>query len=224
MSAVLSPPAADPVDANARTQSCLRAVLDAMARPGRVIALPHRATAGLQPPSARAGRPTMSLATAALLRALPDADSTLRLEASLASDEARGWLRRQGVGREAAPGDAAAITVVRADELAVEHWRGLGMGDDEATAACATLIIDLAMLSGTGESARAMVPAPMRVLSLRGPGIDGERLMSVSQVPLAFWKHRIAVQSLAPDGFEILMASGCWIAALPRTTLLAIEQ
>ena len=59
-------------------------------------------------------------------------------------------------------------------------------------------------------------------LSLRGPGVPGERLIDVAGVPSSVWVFRIALQSEFPRGFDLLLARGRDLIAIPRSTSLAL--
>lgn len=223
MTAVLAELGTTMTDPVGGTQACFRAALEALSRPGRIATLPPAATAGLQVPGARDGQAPMSEATTALLLTLLDAEATVRLHGALASDAARTFLRFYTGVREALPGEHATFTVVRARDLLPAHWQGLDLGSDEAPQRGGTLVLEVPTLAAPGVERRVSSATTATALRLRGPGIEVEHGLTTTHVPEAFWRHRIAVQRSFPRGFELFLTSGCWIAALPRSTQIELE-
>lgn len=224
MSAILADVGSGLRDTVHGTQACFRAALRALSNPGRICALPWVATAGLQVPTARDGQQPMAEATAALLLTLLDAECTLRLHGSLASDAALTWLRFHTGARQALPGESAAFTVVRAAEMAPSQWEAIDLGSDEAPQRGGTLIIEVSGLAGADEPQRMAATSPRTTLRLRGPGIEDEHLLNVSHVPELFWRYRLGLSPRYPQGFELFLASGHRLAALPRSTRMALEE
>jgi alpha-D-ribose 1-methylphosphonate 5-triphosphate synthase subunit PhnH len=192
----LAPGFAEPVTA---AQACFRGVLWALSHPGRAVALPATEDAG----PAR-----LSAATAALLLTLLDAETTVRLHGSLHDASVLAWLRFHTGTRAAGADEAAPFTVSRADQLTVALWSGLPLGSDEAPQDGGTLIVELP----------APTDAPLQRLSLRGPGVPGERLLDVAGLPPTFWQHRVALQGQFPRGFDLLLARERNVIAIPRST------
>jgi alpha-D-ribose 1-methylphosphonate 5-triphosphate synthase subunit PhnH len=223
LSAVLADVGSGLRDAVHGTQACFRTALQALSNPGRVCALPWVATAGLQVPAARDGQAPMAEATAALLLTLLDAECTLRLHGSVASDTAHAWLRFHTGVRPALPGESAGFTVVRAAEMAPSQWEAIDLGSDEAPQRGGTLIIEVPALAGTDEPQRIAATSPRATLRLRGPGIEDERVLAVSQVPASFWRYRIGLSPRFPQGFELFLTNGRCVAALPRSTRIAVS-
>jgi alpha-D-ribose 1-methylphosphonate 5-triphosphate synthase subunit PhnH len=195
-------------DAVHGAQHSFRVVLGAMARPGRVLALPAAAIDGLQPPPSRlTGRP-MSNGAAALLLTLLDAETNVHLAGSLASDAALAYLRfHTGTGL-AAEDERADFTLARAADVDSALWSRLDLGDDEVPQRGATLLVEVDALSGDTGTA----------LRLRGPGIDGEQALTVQGLSHAFWLWRERLQAHLPRGIELLLVDGVRIAAIPRST------
>jgi alpha-D-ribose 1-methylphosphonate 5-triphosphate synthase subunit PhnH len=137
---------ADPVlDA----QSCFRAVLEAMARPGRV----QRATAPAEVP------PGLSPAAAAVLLTLVDADTRLRLSAG---PEAEAWVRFHCGCRLVEDGaDFVLDPVARLPDLEA--------GTEEEPERGATLILEVEALE-EGVGWRLAGPGIRDVHRLRAPG------------------------------------------------------
>ncbi|MCW5660409.1 MAG: phosphonate C-P lyase system protein PhnH [Burkholderiaceae bacterium] len=190
-----APGFAEPVTA---TQACFRGVLWALSHPGRAAELPT--TEDARPPR-------LAAATAALLLTLLDAETTVRLHGSLRDASVLAWLRFHTGTREAATDEGAPFVAVRADQLNAALWSTLPLGSDEAPQDGCTLIVELPL----------SVDAPLQRLSLRGPGVPGERLLEVAGVPAAFWTHRVALQREFPRGFDMLLARGRDVIAIPRS-------
>jgi alpha-D-ribose 1-methylphosphonate 5-triphosphate synthase subunit PhnH len=199
-----SPGFAAPVTA---TQACFRGMLQAMSHPGRVVALPTLQDG--------AGPPRLAAASAALLLTLLDAETTVRLHGALHSESVLAWLRFHTGTRGARPGEDAAFTVVRDDQLDAALWSSVPLGSDEAPQDGGTLIVEVPAWS-------EVASAPLHRLSLRGPGIADERLVDVAGVPAAFWDHRVAMQRQFPRGFDLLLARGSDVIAIPRSTHMTV--
>jgi alpha-D-ribose 1-methylphosphonate 5-triphosphate synthase subunit PhnH len=224
VSAVLADVGGGLSDAVHGTQACFRTALHALANPGRICTLPWVATAGLQVPAARDGHVPMAEATAALLLTLQDAECTQRVHGSLASDTALAWLRFHTGVRQALPGESAAFTVMRAAEMVPSQWEAIDLGSDEAPQRGGTLIVEVPALASADEPHRLSATSARTTLRLRGPGIEDERLLTVSQVPESFWRYRMSLSPRFPQGFELFLASGHRLAALPRSTRIALED
>ena len=197
------------------TQATFRVLLDAMARPGRIGHLPGATLRGIEPlPSCLPGAP-MSVAMAALLLTLLDAETTIGLRGSFASEAAKRWLRFHTGVKEARPGSEAHV-VVRAGELGDGAWASFDCGTDEAPQRGATVLVEVDGLMATSTPDSTTV-------RLQGPGIETTQRLAVAGVPLAFWHRRIAQQAEFPRGVDLVLVSDTGIAALPRSTRIAIE-
>jgi alpha-D-ribose 1-methylphosphonate 5-triphosphate synthase subunit PhnH len=189
MSAPLAAGFADPVlDA----QRCFRAVLEAIARPGRVHRVPG-------PPESPA---PLRAAAAAVLLTLADADTPVWLDGGAAAEA---WLRfHAGCRIAAAPADAAFLLACGAPP----SLRDLDPGTEEEPHRSATLIIQVTGLrEGTG-------------WRLSGPGIEREHRLLVDGLPPGFAAEWRANHGLFPRGVDLLLCAGDRLAALPRTTAL----
>ena len=177
---------ADPV---AGAQATFRAVLDAMARPGRI----HSAGSGLEPPA------PLAPATAALLLTLADPDTPLWLDPALAP--ARGWIVFHcGAPLVADPGAATFVVTT-----ALPPFDRLAAGSDEAPEAGASVILQLAAL-GTGPRVR-----------LSGPGLAGPAAFAATGLGAGFVAAWAANRALFPRGIDLLLCAGSALAALPRS-------
>lgn len=188
MSAALLPGFADPVQ---NSQLVFRALLDAMARPGRIAQVPLLAAPAPLDPAA-----------AALLLTLVDADTPLFLDhrARAAAD----WLAFHcGVPLAAAEAEAQFALL-----LDPPRWSAFDPGTDEEPERAATVIAQVEAI-GAGQS-----------FLLSGPGLAAPAPLAVTGLAPdfpAFWasNHR-----LFPRGIDVILVAGDQFVALPRTVQL----
>lgn len=192
MSATIALPGfADPV---AEAQATFRAVMDAMARPGRL----HKVGERLMPP------PPLDRAAAAVLLTLVDNETPLWVDdAALA---ARAWLAFHcGAAIVAAPAKASFALALSLPDL-----HSLPAGTHEEPEASATLILQVRAL-GTGARYR-----------LAGPGLRDPAMLSADDLPARFvpaWRENHA---LFPCGVDLILCTGSTLTALPRS--VSIEE
>jgi alpha-D-ribose 1-methylphosphonate 5-triphosphate synthase subunit PhnH len=179
---------ADPVH---DAQSCFRAVLDAMAHPGRIAQ-----TTGVMAPA------PLGAAAGAILLTLVDHETPLWLDAD--AMPARRWIEFHcGAGLVAEP-DACAFTL----GLALPDLARLPMGTHESPETSATVICQVAAF-GTGARFR-----------LSGPGLREPASLSVNGLPRDFvsiWRRNHA---LFPRGIDLILCAGDQLTALPRTVAI----
>ena len=175
-------------------QRCFRAVLDAMARPGRVRRLP-----GLPEPPAPLGA-----AAAAVLLTLADADTPVWLDGGA---EAEAWLRfHAGAPVVAQPAEAAFLLACGTPPA----LHDLAQGSQEEPHRSATLVLQVAALEeGAG-------------WRLTGPGIEQAHRLRVAGLPAGFAAEWQANHARFPRGIDLVLCAGDRLAALPRTTALEI--
>lgn len=177
---------ADPV---LESQSCFRAVLDAMARPGALRA----AGTGLAPPS------PLVPAAAAVLLTLVDGETPLFLSAGF--DPARDWIGFHcGAVPVTAVGSASFVLAETLPDLAA-----MNTGSDESPDGSATIILQVASL-GQGQRLR-----------LSGPGLRAPGALHVTGLPEDFPTLWAANHALFPRGVDLLLCCGSTLAALPRS-------
>ncbi|MGH7041634.1 MAG: phosphonate C-P lyase system protein PhnH [Acetobacteraceae bacterium] len=177
---------ADPV---ADAQATFRAVLDAMARPGRI----HPAGVGLEAPA------PLAPATAALLLTLVDSDTPLWLDPVLAP--ARNWIVFHCAARLVTdPGAAAFLATTTLPPL-----DRLATGSDEAPEAGASVLLQLPAL-GMGARYR-----------LAGPGLAIPTTFAATGLGTGFVAGWAANRALFPRGIDLLLCAGTRLAALPRS-------
>ena len=183
---------ADPV---LDSQRVFRAVLDAIAHPGRVLTLPGPDT----PPAPLGG------ASAGVCLTLLDFETPLWLDAVAATAGAQEYLRFHcGVPLVETPAQARFALI--ADPASMPGLQAFDAGTDERPDQSATLVVQVgALLVGTGRR-------------LSGPGIDGEARLGVEGRPPGFWDAVRANAARFPRGVDLILCAGDQIAALPRTT------
>ncbi len=190
-------------DAVHGTQQTFRVLLDAMARPGRVRALPATALDGLLPP------PAMGAGLAALLLTVLDAETEVWLAGALDAAASHAYLRfHTGVIAARTP-QHTDFTATRAADLQPALWQALRAGSDEAPQEGATLLVEVDSLD----------PGPNALrLDLRGPGIETTQALHVQGLPREFWQWRQRQQAEMPRGIDLVLVYGTRFAALPRST------
>ncbi len=180
---------ADPViDA----QACFRAVLDAMARPGRIQSLAAR----LDPPA------PLDPATAAVLLTLVDQESPLWLDAGATA--ARDWIAFH-CGAPVAADPAACAFALACAPVSLD---ALPAGSHEAPERAATLILQLKAI-GRG-----------RRYILSGPGLREPAPLLVDGLPADFAAQWQRNRALFPRGIDVILCAGMQLAALPRSVTL----
>jgi alpha-D-ribose 1-methylphosphonate 5-triphosphate synthase subunit PhnH len=201
-------------DATHGAQRTFRVLLDAMSRPGRVIALPDEAINGIEPPVSADSARRMSVGVAAVMLTLLDAETSVRIVGSMAGAAASAYLRfHTGVGA-AGLDEPATFTVAHASDAHAALWTQLDAGTDEAPQDGVTLVLQVDELGPRGDTG----------LHLRGPGIEAMQALSVSGTSSDFWSWRIRQQALLPRGVDIVLVCGTRIAAIPRTTRIELEH
>ncbi len=213
MSSVLASMGAGFADPVHGSQQTFRALLGAMAEPGRLHELPPAALEGLQPED-RELQPPVGLAMAATLLTLLDAGTPLHLAGELGKESLRGWVRFHTGARDSR--STCGFTVARAVDVDATLRERLDLGSDEAPHSSATLIVEV---EGVSEGPACGAVA----LALRGAGIDGVRRLDVSGLDPDFWRWRIALQPEFPRGIDLILVSGRRIAAIPRSSRIALE-
>ena len=179
------------------SQAAFRAILDAMAHPGRI------ATLGMQlsPPA-------------------PLAPASLACVLSLCDHETPLWLDEAASGLAASFRFHCGAPLVDAPERAafalccgpMPPLASFAHGTAEYPEHSTTVICQVSAL-GDG------VP-----LVLRGPGIDGSTRLSVAGLPDDFCAQWAANGALFPQGVDVILAQGQRLAALPRSVKIELES
>lgn len=184
MSDELSPGFADPV---ADAQSCFRAVLAAMARPGQV----HQVRLASAPAP-------LCDAAAAVLLTLADHETPLWLSPAAAA--ARSWLAFHTGAPFVEPAQA-----MFAMALSLPDLDGLPDGSDEAPETSATVILQVASLT-TGHR-----------FVLEGPGLREPTIVTIAGLPADFSRIWERNHGLCPRGIDLILCAGDRLTAFPRS-------
>jgi alpha-D-ribose 1-methylphosphonate 5-triphosphate synthase subunit PhnH len=186
MSTIELPGFAEPVP---DAQACFRAVLDAMARPGRI----HEVGVGLTPPA------PLAPASAAVLLTLVDHETPLWLDPDAAAS--REWIAFHCGAPVAAVPKACAFALA----LSLPDLAALPTGSHEAPESSATVILQ----------ARAFKSG--RRFRLEGPGLHEPTVLAIDGLPDDFasvWQQN---RALFPRGVDVVLCAGTQLAALPRS-------
>ncbi|HIJ61135.1 MAG TPA: phosphonate C-P lyase system protein PhnH [Rhodospirillaceae bacterium] len=176
-------------------QAVFRGALDALARPGSVVAL-----TALPPAPA-----PLLPAAAALVLALADVDTPLWLDPILLSEAVLGYLRFHcGCPIVAQPSQA--VFAVVAEPATMPPLHCFALGDDEYPDRSTTLILQLPALEGGPE------------VSLAGPGNALARRIAPAGLPAGFWAMARDNHALFPRGVDLLLVAGGSLLALPRSS------
>jgi alpha-D-ribose 1-methylphosphonate 5-triphosphate synthase subunit PhnH len=186
-------------DAVHGSQACFRAILDALAHPGRIVALP----------AALAGLPPAGLGAAAVSVALTLCDIDTPVWLDEASAGAAPYLSFHcGAPLTALPAEAR-FAFVR-DPAVLPPLDRFALGTDEYPERSTTLVMEVSgLLAGAG-------------MVLRGPGIRNEERLATTGLPARFWPERAALAELFPRGIDLLFVSGDLLAAVPRSTRIVL--
>jgi alpha-D-ribose 1-methylphosphonate 5-triphosphate synthase subunit PhnH len=179
-------------------QAVFRAVMDAMAHPGRVN--PLAALPAEWPAPLNAG-------AAAIALCLADFETPVWLDDAARNGEAEAWLRFHTGARITDDPREATFAFVTGTRRAPDfHAFSLGSLDYPDRSTTFVLQVD-----GFGSGATRM---------LAGPGIKDMAAFSVSPPPDDFDARLAANHALAPRGVDFIFVSSLAVAALPRSTRL----
>jgi len=196
---MLAPAFADPVGAS---QAVFRAVMDAVASPGTIVAT-GRLVQAPQP---------LGLAAAAVALTLLDYETPVWLDPALArSPEIVGWLRFH-TGAPVTDDPRQATFGFIANPPLMPQFEAFSQGSMEYPDCAATLVLQIDRLSDNGG------------FCLSGPGIRGSRAFSAAPLPADFVVRMRANRALFPRGLDIILASGATLAALPRSVHVDTER
>ncbi|MGE0005078.1 MAG: phosphonate C-P lyase system protein PhnH [Parvibaculaceae bacterium] len=188
---------ADPARGSARA---FRLMLDAMAHPGRIVAMPA---------TVEAPQPLLPSA-AAICLTLCDHDTPLWLDDALRRPAVLDHLRFH-CGAPMVAEAASARFLLCSRTSAAAALAAADRGTAEYPDASATLIVQVDELRSGGR------------LLLEGPGIDGTRDFRACGLDSRFWDLMAANHAAFPLGADIFFAAPGEIAALPRSTRMKEE-
>ncbi len=184
---------AEPV---ADSQKVFRLLLDAMAHPGRILALPQ----GILPVSETG----LSDTAAATALALLDFETPVWLDGR--SRPAAEFLRFH-CGAPVVTDPKASRFAFAADPTGLPPLDAFDLGSEDYPDRSTTLVLDVAALNQGG------------ALTLRGPGIATTAHLGVS-LDAGFWRARAELAELFPLGLDLVLTCGRRLMALPRTTIV----
>jgi alpha-D-ribose 1-methylphosphonate 5-triphosphate synthase subunit PhnH len=180
-------------------QAVFRAVMDAMAHPGRVNALAALPAAWPAP---------LNGGAAAVALCLVDFETPVWLDDMARDSDAAAWLRFHTGTRITGEPREAAFAFVTDTERAPD-FEAFALGSLDYPDRSTTFVLQVEAF-GNG--------APRR---LAGPGIEGAAVFAASPLPCDFDARLAANRALAPRGADFIFASASAVAALPRSTRLA---
>jgi alpha-D-ribose 1-methylphosphonate 5-triphosphate synthase subunit PhnH len=178
-------------DGPLRAARHFRLILEAMARPGRIVDL-----------DAALAQPPLGAAAVSVACCLIDTDAPAWLAPQWRSDTLVSFLRFET--------GAAPVDDPSACAFAFGEWDALGgvgfpLGTPEYPERSTTLVIEVPKLeAGTG-------------VTLTGPGIETRHRLDAG-LPREFWAARAANHAQFPLGWDAILTCGTRLAALPRTT------
>lgn len=182
------------------SQSVFRAVMDAVARPGSIADLSF------------APEPPMGLGRAAGAVALTlfDFETPVWLDPFIDQQGAQAWLRFHcGCPLTADPLQAAFAIVCNPESAPA--LGAFNIGDAKYPDRSTTVLIEVAALTG-GPS-----------VTLRGPGIKGQTVVSPRGLPKDFWGQLSENGAQFQFGVDVLLVAGDQLMALPRSTRIQSE-
>ncbi|ANY10553.1 phosphonate C-P lyase system protein PhnH [Pseudonocardia sp. HH130630-07] len=182
-------------------QRVFRAVLDALARPGR--AQPVGALPSPPPPALGNGVTAVALT-------LFDEDSAVWCAPGLAADPAVMSFLTFHTGMRTALAPAVADFVIAAPDT-LPALEEMAPGTDEEPHRSTTVLLDV---RGAGIAA-----SPAR-WAVRGPGIDGMTTVELPWLPAGFVDQWRTNGGLFPRGVDLLVIDDDSVLGLPRTTRL----
>jgi alpha-D-ribose 1-methylphosphonate 5-triphosphate synthase subunit PhnH len=172
----------------ADAQSCFRAVLDAMARPGRIHAVER-----ISAPA------PLCNAAAAVLLTLADHETPLWLDAP--ADPARQWIAFH-TGAPIVPMSDRAMFAMAFSLPDLTEFQN---GTDEMPETAATVILQVESLTIGNR------------FVLEGPGLREPAVLTVAGLPLDFSAIWQLNHALFPRGIDLILCAGRHLTALPRS-------
>jgi alpha-D-ribose 1-methylphosphonate 5-triphosphate synthase subunit PhnH len=175
-------------------QSTFRAVMDAFARPGRIVAL----KASIEPPA------PLMLGTAAIALTLFDQDSPVWIDAGDHAAAAATWLRfHTGAPVGSRPADC--VFAIVTDSTRLPRFEKFNLGSQDYPDRSTTAIVQVGALRGG--------PA----IQLSGPGIRDRETIAPTSLPGNFSMQLFANRTLFPRGIDLVLVAGSDVIAVPRS-------
>jgi alpha-D-ribose 1-methylphosphonate 5-triphosphate synthase subunit PhnH len=182
-------------------QAVFRAVMDAMAHPGRVN--PLAALPAERPAPLNAG-------AAAVALCLVDFETPVWLDEAARDGHAAAWLRFHTGARITGDPREAAFAFVT-DPRNAPDFQAFAPGSLDYPDRSTTFILQVEAFGGGA------------VRTLAGPGIKDTAAFSASPLPGDFDARLAANHALSPRGVDFIFVSSSAVAALPRSTRLTLR-
>jgi len=185
-------------DPTFESQAAFRNIMQAMARPGTIVACGEP----LAPPA------PLTRAAAAALLTLADFETPLWIAPSFPAVVGDYLVFHTGAPRAAAPNRSAfALVDLAGDGLELGLFaQGTAEYPDRST----TIVVQAASLDAGPR------------LALSGPGIKGEAALAAAPLPIDFVAQWTANRAGFPLGVDLLLTVDARLAALPRSTAIAV--
>ena len=182
-------------DPTRESQAVFRKVMDAVARPGTIQDLAFA-------PDAPQG---LDRAAGAVALTLFDFETPTWLDPALRGGAAEGWMRFHcGCPLTEDPIKAAFALIIEA--MAAPPLAAFNQGDAKYPDRSTTLVFQLPSLEGGPR------------MTLTGPGIKDQAMLSLAGLPEGFWDQVQANQSKFQFGVDLIFVAGDRLTALPRST------
>jgi alpha-D-ribose 1-methylphosphonate 5-triphosphate synthase subunit PhnH len=183
------------------SQEVFRALMDAMANPGRVIPVGDLALA----PS------PLSPVVASIAATLLDHDAVVWCDKPVkASQDAVAWLKFH-TGVELTNDPSQADFALVSDIENMPSFDSFAKGTSEYPDRSTTIILQVAGFDGPQD------------LILEGPGIKDREVFAPSELPKMFIEQWAVNRGAFPRGIDLIFAGNGAVAALPRTTRISKE-
>lgn len=181
------------------SQAVFKTSLNALSYPGRPMKMPFNCALPAQGQGA----------AAALLLGLLDSNTTLWMSPNLFDSDAAPWLRfHTGCKVSKDVHTAQFIWVAFGDPI--PQLSTLTLGNDEYPDQSATCILET---QGFNEHSEGWV--------IQGPGIDGERQLTVLGLPETFEGQWAINHAIFPRGVDVFFTDATHIVGLPRSTRIS---
>ncbi|SAK94878.1 carbon-phosphorus lyase complex subunit [Caballeronia hypogeia] len=187
-------------------QRVFRALLDALSRPGRIVAIDAALPDNHAMRDGLAGR--VPLAAFASLLALTDYSTPVFIERD---DHVLGDALRFHASAPLTKERRAAAFAYIDEASNMPPLDAFSHGEPESPEEAATLFIRVPSLT-TGEP-----------LVWRGPGIAESRTVGIAGLTREFWRQRAALTALFPCGIDCYFVAGGSLVGLPRTTHVEVN-
>lgn len=198
--ATISAPAAGFGDPIRHSQQAFRALLDAMAHPGRRVQV-----------GGEIGHPPgLAPSLAAALLTLCDFETPVLIGQGFDARALQHWLRFHTGAPVVTEHAHAAVALL--DGSHMPSLDNFSLGSDEAPEKGATLLVQVSTLDG---------PA---ALQWSGPGMKNGETMPLFGLPEWLWRQRLLLGSAFPRGLDIYLCHRSGLVGLPRSTALSFPD